>query len=54
MVGSLESQVLTQARRFETLEVSGGAKEIEPLPMIDTVPRTLTKLAGEDTAEAAE
>jgi DNA recombination protein RmuC len=54
-VGSLESQVLTQAKRFETLEVSGGAKEIEPLPVIDTAPRVLTKLGGgEETAEAAE
>jgi DNA recombination protein RmuC len=52
-VGSLESQVMTQAKRFEALEVSGGAKEIEPLPMIDTIPRQLTKLAGE-SAEAAE
>ena len=52
-VGSLESQVLTQAKRFETLEVSGGAKEIEALPVIDTVPRPLTKLSGEE-AEAAE
>jgi DNA recombination protein RmuC len=53
-VGSLESQVMTQAKRFEALEVSSGAKEIEPLPVIDTVPRVLTKLAGDDTAEAAE
>jgi DNA recombination protein RmuC len=52
-VGSLESQVLTQAKRFETLEVSGGAKEIESLPVIDTVPRALTKLSDEE-AEAAE
>jgi DNA recombination protein RmuC len=53
-VGSLESQVMTQAKRFEALEVSSGAKEIEPLPMIDTAPRQLTKLADEETAEAAE
>jgi len=54
-VGSLESQVMTQAKRFEALEVSGGAKEIEPLPVVDTVPRVLTKLAADDdTAEAAE
>jgi DNA recombination protein RmuC len=53
-VGSLESQVMTQAKRFETLEVSSGAKEIEPLPAIDTVPRVLTKLAGDETAQAAE
>ena len=52
-VGSLESQVLTQARRFETLEVSGGGKAIDPLPVIDTVPRALAKLSG-DAAEAAE
>ena len=43
-VGSLESQVLTQARRFETLEVAGGTKEIEALPVIETGTRPLTKL----------
>jgi len=46
-VGSLESQVLTQAKRFETLEVSGGGKSIEAMPVIDTVPRVLTKIAAE-------
>ncbi len=54
MVGSLESQVMTQAKRFEALEVSGGAKEIEPLPVIDTSPRVLTKLDTSDIPEAAE
>jgi DNA recombination protein RmuC len=54
MVGSLESQVMTQARRFETLEVSSGAKAIEPLPMVETATRPLTKLAAGDAAEAAE
>src|SRR3954464_2129879 len=53
-VGSLESQVMTQAKRFETLEVSGGAKEIEPLPVVDITPRALTKLDTGETAEAAE
>ena len=53
-VGSLERNVLTQAKRFETLEVAGGAKEIEPLPMVDTSPRPLTKLDGSDLPEAAE
>ena len=53
-VGSLESQVMTQAKRFETLEVSGGAKEIEPLPVVDITPRALTKLDPGETAEAAE
>jgi DNA recombination protein RmuC len=53
-VGSLESQVMTQARRFEALEVSSGAKEIEPLPMVDTAPRQLTKLDPGEVPEAAE
>ncbi|HWT11535.1 MAG TPA: DNA recombination protein RmuC [Allosphingosinicella sp.] len=43
-VGSLESQVLTQAKRFEALEVSSGAREIEALPVIEAAPRPLTKL----------
>ncbi|WP_395611501.1 DNA recombination protein RmuC [Allosphingosinicella sp.] len=43
-VGSLESQVMTSAKRFETLEVAGGTKEVEPLPVIETSPRPLTKL----------
>jgi DNA recombination protein RmuC len=43
-VGSLESQVMTQARRFEALEVSSGAKEIEELPVVEGAPRPLTKL----------
>jgi DNA recombination protein RmuC len=50
-VGSLESQVLTQAKRFETLEVSSGSKEIEPLPMIETAPRPLSKLVKETPPE---
>ena len=51
-VGSLESQVMTQAKRFEALEVSSGSKEIEPLPLIETAPRPLTKLVGSnDVAE---
>jgi DNA recombination protein RmuC len=53
-VGSLESQVMTQARRFETLEVSSGAKEIEALPMVETAPRPLTKLVPEVAPETAE
>jgi len=43
-VGSLESQVMTQARRFEALEVSSGAKAIEDLPIVEGAPRPLTKL----------
>ena len=45
LVGSLESQVLTQARRFEDLNVDTGAKEIEPLPIIDQMTRPLVKLS---------
>jgi DNA recombination protein RmuC len=53
-VGSLESQVLTQAKRFETLKVETAGKVIEPLPIIDTTPRPLTKLDPDEFAEAAE
>jgi DNA recombination protein RmuC len=52
-VGSLESQVLTQARRFESLNVETGSKAIDPLPVIETAPRALTKLESA-AAEAAE
>jgi DNA recombination protein RmuC len=51
-VGSLESQVLSQAKRFEALEVS-GAKEIESLPVIESSPRPLTKLVSGASEEAA-
>ena len=43
-VASLETQVLTQAKRFEALEVSSGAKEIEALPVVEAAPRPLAKL----------
>ncbi len=43
MVGSFESQVLTQARRFEGLD-AGSAKEIAVAPMIEASPRPLTKV----------
>jgi len=45
MVGSYESQVFTQARRFETLG-AGSAKEIVTPPMVEASPRPLTKLAS--------
>jgi DNA recombination protein RmuC len=47
MVGSLESQVLTQARRFEDFG-AGSTKEIPEPPVIEASPRTLTKLAARD------
>ncbi|MBK8629309.1 MAG: DNA recombination protein RmuC [Sphingomonadales bacterium] len=45
LVGSLETQVLTQAKRFEALNVDTGVKAIEPLPMVEQVARPLVKLA---------
>lgn len=50
MVGSLESQVLTQARRFEQLNVDTGAKLIETMPVVETNTRPLTKLQALDVA----
>jgi DNA recombination protein RmuC len=44
MVGSFESQVLTQAKRFETLG-AGSAKALDTPPMVEVAPRPLTKLA---------
>jgi DNA recombination protein RmuC len=45
MVGSFESQVLTQARRFETLG-AGSAKDMPMPPMVEASPRPLTKIAS--------
>ncbi len=45
-VGSLESQVLTQASRFETLGVDTGAKKIEELPIAEQSVRPLVKLVS--------
>lgn len=54
-IGSLESQVLTQAKRFETLKIETGGRTIEPLPVAETTVRPLTKLGNQDEeAEAAE
>jgi DNA recombination protein RmuC len=55
MVGSFESQVLTQARRFETLG-AGSAKEMPMPPMVEASPRPLTKIAAAqgEVSEAAE
>ena len=52
MIGSLESQVYTQAQRFEALGVDTSARKVEPAPAIETPVRSLTKLAA--PAEAAE
>jgi len=44
---SLETQVLTQARRFEELQVDHEGREVAQLTPIETGVRELTKLAGE-------
>jgi DNA recombination protein RmuC len=44
MVGSFETQVVTQARRFETLGAASG-KALESPPMVEASPRPLTKLS---------
>jgi DNA recombination protein RmuC len=51
-VGSLESQVLTQAKRFETLKIETSGKTIETMPVIDVAVRPLTKLGAGDSAES--
>lgn len=43
-VGSLEGQVLTQARRFEDLSVDHEGKSLDVLEPLDTAPRPLAKL----------
>lgn len=50
-VGSLESQVLTQARRFEALKVETSGKSIEPMPVVDSSTRPLTKLVASSSDE---
>jgi DNA recombination protein RmuC len=44
LVGSLETQVLTQAKRFEALNIDTGSKPIEALPVIEQSTRPLVKL----------
>src|SRR3954469_16639577 len=45
MVGSFESQGLTQAKRFETLG-AGSAKTLDIPPMVEIAPRPLTKMVS--------
>ena len=45
MVGSFETQVVTQARKFETLGAASG-KSLDSPPMVEASPRPLTKLAA--------
>ena len=46
MVGSFESQVLTQAKRFETLG-AGSPKTLDAPPMVEVAPRPLTKIVSQ-------
>jgi DNA recombination protein RmuC len=48
--GSLESQVLTQARRFEELSADHEARGIATLPPIETAIRPLAKLTRDEAA----
>jgi DNA recombination protein RmuC len=47
-VGSLESQVMTQARRFEELAVDHEGKDLIVLEPVETAVRPVTKLLGDD------
>jgi len=42
-VGSLESQVMVSARRFEDLQVDHEGKEIPALAQVETQPRTINR-----------
>jgi len=53
-VGSLETRVLTQARRFEELSVDHEGKDIPELEPVETAVRPLAKLGKEEKVIAAE
>ncbi|MET0274888.1 MAG: DNA recombination protein RmuC [Phenylobacterium sp.] len=48
-VGSLETQVLTQARRFEELKVDHQGRDIPQIDPLDTAVRPLAKLTAPET-----
>ncbi len=52
-VGSLESQVLTQAKKFETLSVDHEGKTLPSLEPVDGALRPLAKLAAPDGQDIA-
>jgi len=45
-VGSLETQVLTQAKRFEEYNIDTAGRSIESPPIVEQSPRPLVKLAS--------
>ena len=55
-VGSLESQVMVSARRFEDLQVDHEGKDLPGLPPVETTPRSLSRpeLAAPAAGIAAE
>ena len=55
-VGSLESQVMVSARRFEDLHVDHEGKDLPGLPPVEQSPRSLSRpeLAAPATDVAAE
>jgi DNA recombination protein RmuC len=50
-VSSLDRNVLTQAKRFESLKVADGNKSIKDPPILDFTPKLTTKLIGNEAAE---
>jgi DNA recombination protein RmuC len=54
MIGSLERNVIPQARRFEELKIDLGDKKLSTLSAIDVAARPLTKLAAPNVLDAAE
>lgn len=50
-VGSLETQVLTQARRFEDLKVDHEGREVPQLEPVESAVRPLTKLAKDESPQ---
>jgi DNA recombination protein RmuC len=51
-VGSLESQVMTQARRFEELSVDHEGKDLPVLEPVESAVRPLAKLSGDDRVDS--
>jgi DNA recombination protein RmuC len=52
-VGSLETRVLTQARRFEEISADHEGKELPALEPVETAVRPLSKLSSEDKPSLA-
>ncbi|OYX34681.1 MAG: recombinase RmuC [Caulobacterales bacterium 32-69-10] len=52
-VGSLETQVMTQARRFEELQVDHEGKDLPTLEPVEAAVRPLAKLAAVESADPA-